>query len=718
MASRVERPLSIAVAAAFVTVAPVAVGPVAGQDRGVSYTLYGTPGLIEMPSAMGAPDGEFAGTLGYLENQLRTTFTFQITPRLTGSFRVTAIDDFSPDVDGRFYDRTFDLRYRLIDEGAWYPAVAIGLQDFIGAGVFSGEYIVASKAVSNAVRVTGGLGWGKLGGQNGFSNPLGLFGDSFETRPPVAEDEAGTLGIDQFFRGDAAFFGGVEWAINPQFTAKIEYSSDAYETTGADTSPAFQDRGVAHESPLNFGLNYRPRPGYHLQLAYLHGSTLALSGTVTLNPNNRPFAGGFDPAPVPVAVRTAADLTADARAQLPQETLRQRLRDALAAEGMRLEAVEIGERQARVRYTNTRYRAEAQAMGRAARAMTQILPASVEVFVLEPMQRGIALSAVTLQRSDIEALENEVGATEDSFARAGFADAQDGAGLVAVDDLRNPFSWGLSPYGRFTLFDEDEPLQIDVGLQLTARYAFQPNLILSGAIRKRLAGDDGTATPRDPDLSDLPVVRRDAGVYAREGDPGLDNLTLAHFGRPGADLYSRVSIGYLERMFGGISTEVLWKPVNSRVALGAEINYVKQRDFDLRLGFQDYEVATGHASVYYDFQNGFHGRVDAGRYLAGDWGATFALDREFENGWRVGGYVTLTDVPFDEFGEGAFDKGVRITIPNDFIFGRPSRRTTDLSLAAASRDAGARLSVDGRLYDAVRGGHGGDLADGWGRFWR
>ena len=45
-------------------------------------------------------------------------------------------------------------------------------------------------------------------------------------------------------------------------------------------------------------------------------------------------------------------------------------------------------------------------------------------------------------------------------------------------------------------------------------------------------------------------------------------------------------------------------------------------------------------------------KVDAGRYLAGDWGATFALDREFDNGWKVGAYFTLTDMPFDEFGEG------------------------------------------------------------------
>ena len=33
------------------------------QDRGVTYTLYGTPGLIEMPSAISANDGQIAATV-------------------------------------------------------------------------------------------------------------------------------------------------------------------------------------------------------------------------------------------------------------------------------------------------------------------------------------------------------------------------------------------------------------------------------------------------------------------------------------------------------------------------------------------------------------------------------------------------------------------------------------------------------------------------------
>jgi hypothetical protein len=178
-------------------------------------------------------------------------------------------------------------------------------------------------------------------------------------------------------------------------------------------------------------------------------------------------------------------------------------------------------------------------------------------------------------------------------------------------------------------------------------------------------------------------------------------------------------------MFAGISTEVLYKPVDSRWALGGELNYVVQRDYDMGFGTQHfddlggpYDVLSGHVSVYYDFANGYHARVDMGRYLAGDLGATFALDREFANGWRVGAYATLTDIPFDDFGEGSFDKGIVVTIPTDWALGVPTRHRNTLNLSSLTRDGGARLNVDRRLYDVVRPGHRDALTESWGRFWR
>ncbi|MCI5086580.1 MAG: YjbH domain-containing protein, partial [Rhodovulum sp.] len=171
-------------------------------------------------------------------------------------------------------------------------------------------------------------------------------------------------------------------------------------------------------------------------------------------------------------------------------------------------------------------------------------------------------------------------------------------------------------------------------------------------------------------------------------------------------------------MFGGVSGEVLWKPVDSPLALGVEVNYAKQRDFDVLFGFQDYDVLTGHVSAYYEFGGGYLGRIDAGRYLAGDWGATFTLDREFANGLRVGAYFTLTDVSFEDFGEGSFDKGIRLSIPLSWLSGEPSQSGFGTSISPTTRDGGQRLSVRNRLYDVTRNLHDPLLAKRWGKFWR
>jgi hypothetical protein len=130
-------------------------------------------------------------------------------------------------------------------------------------------------------------------------------------------------------------------------------------------------------------------------------------------------------------------------------------------------------------------------------------------------------------------------------------------------------------------------------------------------------------------------VRTGAFRYSSDR-PTVERLTLDYTMRPAANLYGRVTLGWLERMYAGASAELLWSPPDSRLALGAEVNYVAQRDFNSIMGVNDLRIATGHLSAYYDFGRGFLGQVDVGRYLAGDVGASLRLERVFANGMRVG----------------------------------------------------------------------------------
>lgn len=684
----------------------------AGAETRPTLNFYGVSGLMDMPDAGMQPDGELSVSVSRLGPTTRSTFTFQITPRLQGSFRYTGVRDLTLGGYGpgqTYFDRSFDLRYRVLDEGRWWPAVTVGLQDFIGTGAYSGEYVVATKTFAEQVRVTAGLGWGRLG-------TYGSFG-SLGTRPAPGVATGGTPNWQQWFRGPVAPFGGVEWQVNDRLGLKMEYSSDAYVLEAGQGL-------MRRRSPLNFGAEYQLNRSVRLGAYYMYGSEIGVAAHFALNPARKVNTGVSGPAPLPVAVRPAraadpgvwGDSWAQAGSQAAAGSLRDAVAKALATEGLQLESLAVDASRAELRIRNNRFDAGAQAVGRAARVLTATMPASVETFDIVPVVHGMGTARVRLRRSDLEALENAPDNAAALRARAELSDAaRSPEGAVRAAGLYPALTWSLGPFARAGFFDPDDPLRLDVGLRLSGTLELSPGVIVSGSVTQRLAGN--LKNYNRPSNSVLPRVRTEDYLRSRR-DAELEKLTLAWYSRPGKDLYGRVTLGYLERGFGGISTELLWKPVNSRLALGGELNYVKQRAFNSALGFGNYTVATGHLSAYYEMPQGFVAQLDVGRYLAGDVGATLSIDREFANGWRVGAFATKTNVSAAQFGEGSFDKGIRLTVPIGWLLGNSARPSYSTTIRPIQRDGGARLSVDGRLYDSVRGYHGKRLDDQWGRVWR
>ena len=703
-----KRTIGWAVAIPVVTLA----GLGAAEPDLFSYSGYGNGGLIEMPTAETAPDAELTTTVLSFGNFTRTTLSFQITPRLSGSFRYSYIDGWISGPNNGLYDRSFDVAYRVLDEGTYRPAVTVGLRDFIGTGVLSSEYIVATKRVTPRLAITGGLGWGRLATRGGFDNPLGALSSRFDTRPGGFSGTGGQVETGRWFRGDAAFFGGLAWQATDKLQIKAEYSSDAYVEENS--------RGlITQSSPWNFGVDYKVNEQIRVQAFYLYGNTFGAALHLVNNPRKSTINGGGHAAPFPVRVRAPGagrDLgwTTDTARQDKARTL---LGAMLQNDGMAIEALDLTASTATLRLRNDRHGSSAEAIGRAARSMSQALPDSIEVFEIVPVSQGVPTAKITVKRRDLETLEHRADATELLWDRVSIEEPSTGRPASGFNkELYPKFEWGLGPYFRASYFDPDAPIRAEVGLQFNAEWNFAPGWYLTGSARKAFGGN--IADSERPSNSVLPRVRSESNIYDAEGDPALTNLTLAYYFKPGENLYGRVTAGYLESHFGGISTEVLWKPVDSKLALGAEVNVVRQRDFDQLFGFRDYQVATGHLSGYYEFDNGFHAQVDAGRYLAGDWGATFALDREFANGWRVGAYATFTDVSFDDFGEGSFDKGLRFTFPLAALLGTATRKKFNSTIQPLTRDGGARLSVDGRLYEGVRDYHASGLDSSWGRVWR
>ncbi len=668
-----------------------------------------------MPTAESQPEGELSFSSTYFAGTLRNTLTFQITPRLSGSFRYAIISNWGPvtTTGGRTYDRSFDARFQLVREGKYRPAVAIGAQDIIGTGIYSGEYVVATKHVTPAVKVTGGIGWGRFGSNNSFANPLAALHPGFATRS-AGFGLGGVPVFGNWFRGPAALFAGVEWQTPVKGLAvKAELSSDAYTLETVDRS-IFNRR-----SSLNFALDYVLKNGTRVSGYYLYGSELGLRVTVGLNPKKPKSGGSVGAAPPPVVPRPKGVIyktewteQADVSA-----VLRANMKKLFKAEGLELVAFSVDPYRAEVRFRNLTHDIAPEAIGRLARLLTQIMPDSVETFVLVPMVKGLATVAITILRSDLEALEHDVDGAEQIFARARFQNAPAMPAGEYISAISYPdFTWSVKPHLQLSLFDPDNPARFDVGIKLEAKAEVRPGLVFSGALIKKIFGNLNenqrvTATA-------LATVRSDVGLYHRSSNAKIEFLTAEYFFQPGTNLYGRVTIGYLEQAFGGVSAEMLWQPVNSSFAIGVEVNFAQKRDYVQLFGFQAYNVVTGHVSAYWDMGNGFTSQVDVGRYLAGDVGATVTIDRAFDNGWKVGAFFTLTNVPFATFGEGSFDKGLRFVMPVSWFSGVPRTETIAKVVRPILRDGGAKLDVPNRLYGLVSDYHGDRLQRRWGRFWR
>ena len=258
---------------------------------------------------------------------------------------------------------------------------------------------------------------------------------------------------------------------------------------------------------------------------------------------------------------------------------------------------------------------------------------------------------------------------------------------------------------------------METGAEFAAGYQLAPGLKISGTVRKSVLTNLTDNNRRSNSV--LPRVHSDWPLYDFAGQNGhIHELALSYNSNLAPGLYSRVRGGLLEPFFAGVGGELLYKPAHWPIGIGIDIHRVRKRNYDMRFDLLDYETTVGHISLYYDAGGMFDIEVNAGRYLAGDWGATTTISRVFGSGWEVGGYATLTDVPFATFGEGSFDKAIFVSIPIDWIISKPTQAQRILTLRPITRDGGANLASARSLNRYVKRSHNAAFQREYGRLWK
>lgn len=682
-----------------------------------SYSDFGGVGLLQMPTARFAPEGQLGISTSLVEPYQRTSVNLQPLPWLEGTLRYTAVRNrlysnnpgFSGDQN--YKDRGVDLKFLLVEESRFQPQVAVGFRDIGGTGLFSSEYFALSKRYFN-FDFTLGLGWGNMGTRGHFKNPFSRLSDRFSFRPSTG-GTPGSVSSINFFRGEyVSLFGGISYQTPIQgLTLKLEYD-------GNDYSKEALNNAQKARTPINVGLTYAWSDWLDLSIGHERGDQWMAQVTLKGNIHRGRGMPKSDPPPEALAPRDLrAEITNFQREnrEAQENGAILRMSESLASLDYRVESVELRGKEMVAAISQPTFRNRAKAIGRAARAMANAAPPDIELLTVLDRQGGLDTQRVSLLRKDLENAVRHEGSPEEMARnlRVQPPSTRSDERLPTENPKLYPkFDWGWSPAMRHHIGGPDDPYFYQIYLRGWSDLQLTRKLSLSAEVGVNLTNNFDKL--RLASNSVLPHVRSDIKEYLKEGSNGITLLQMDYLTNLGPETWARFSAGLFEDMYGGVGGEVLYQPFGKRWAVGADLYRVRQRGFDKRFSFRDYEVTTGHIDLYYKlpFYN-ITAQLSVGQYLAGDRGATISFSRRFESGAEAGVFATKTNVSAQDFGEGSFDKGAFVSIPFDFLSLFSNRSFLGIGWRPLTRDGGQRLIQSKRLYPLVSDTGRGPLLRGW-----
>ena len=676
-----KQPADTTVQAAVVK-APAA-DAVAANNTPFDYTVrptrsdWGTVGLLQMPSARMAEEGTISITASRVEPYSRYSFIYQPFEWLEAGFRYSIItnrrfglDAFSG--DRKYQDKSVDLKVRLLDETAYVPEVAMGLRDIGGTGLFSSEYFVANKRAGK-FDFTLGLGFGNMATGGGISNPFSFISEEFDRRPQVNFGAGGEANSETYFRGEAALFGGVEWQTPWQdLILKVEVDGNDYSNEPLN-NPQVQS------SNINYGAVYRINDYIDFSVSVQRGNTMGFALSFKENVSKYAVPKLTDPKPVVVTQGprpTSTDWEKTVKLVEQQTT-------------WNVESVQQRGSEVQLTVKNADVTYPAKAVDKATAALHENVAESINWFSFNYKNRGAEVAQHVVNRKQWAADKTELPVEQINSDPVAAVEPNSYAYRPVHTDYDPWYNGGVG-LGYEQTFGGANGYLFQFTGYARGEIEFTDSTWVTGRIDHVLGGTFDKFTQRG--TSRLPQVRTNFREYSTASDTKLSNLQLNHVGQLSQNHFYSLYGGYLESMFGGVGGEYLYRPMNSRWALGVDVNKVKQRAFEQDLDFRDYTVNTGHITAYVD--TGFEdilATVSVGQYLAGDKGVTVDLSRVFDNGVKIGAYATKTNVSAEDFGEGSFDKGIYLRVPFDALFTSTVPGDASFNWVQVTRDGGAKL---------------------------
>ena len=603
----------------------------------ISPSSWGITGLIDSPSARFRSEGGLLLQINETHPIRRYNVIFSPFDWFEGGFRYVSIQNRyysnDPEFSGTqsYKDKNFEFKVRLLEETNYLPQLALGFRDFAGTGLFSSEYLTSSKRLGN-IDFTLGLGFGALSSMDdNIRNPLSFLSTEFKHRPIVDTILGGDFNNSTWFRGEGSFFGGANYSVNDNLSLKFDYSTNQYN-----------DQYFNKQSILNYGIVYTAYDWMYLHAGYGSSEDINFGVSIKSDLTNQVYEKKRIQQTTP---KTESKGWIDSVVLKVKNSINWDISSIIDKKNTLIFVVD----------NNIKKNSFETKLALTSEIINLEIPKKYSSFEINFLNFEIENKVFLIDRKNF-ALKRYLYVS-DEVDRNSFYEEKQKKYLKGNEIYKNKdvYTFKLNPSYQQTLGGPDGFVLYSLGAKLTGEAKIDAESKFVFEARKGIV--DNYHKYKQVGKSNVPQVRTHLRQYATQSGITLQSLKLFTLKKHNSLKYM-LYIGAPEKMFAGYGGELFY-PLVKDLYVSYDYNYVKQRDFRQLFSLRDYSVETSHINFYYltpisDLVLNYA----YGKYLAGDVGYTINLFRKFNNGSKMGAFFTRTDLSFEDFGEGSFDKGV------------------------------------------------------------
>jgi hypothetical protein len=630
-------------------------------------------GLLELPSARILQDGHLR--MGYSQTRPYSIYyaTIGLLPRLEAGLRVT--DIYKLDIRvvepgfskkfGSYKDQSPHLKFLLKKEGRFLPAVAVGAIDFVGTGLFKGEYIVASKYNPYIIPMDVTVGYG----HNRFDG----------------------------------FFAGGEIFIHPRLSFLWEYSPidfnyeklvliQHYKVKDKKRLKKIRKAFPKKKSKYNFGLKINFNKIFQTILSYQYGDAFGFNiafnmklGEPWLPHIERRF----------VLKGSAEDFIK--KHNLSYEDF---ISYGLYRIGFRNISVYTKGNCLCMDLENKGYLSNAKALLKIFELIRDYPPKNKNIKYVEVVLKSAGFPVVSyreqLKRIYREPLDFNFLDMR-NFSLGGIKYPRER--VYPIYTKRYSFGYRLKLDTKFA----DRSGYVAYKLKLLFPFSFYINKNF------QVVGAGEIPFYKNITLKSRPYekvpIRSDFVYYFNNMDPYLTTLKVVYFDSYLKNQFINIQAGYLEPMYAGIGGDIFYVLKDGIFAVGIGGDIVKKRDYknSFKLIYKDYTFKD----FYFDFYTYIPGLnvrtvITLARFLGGDRGVRFTFSRSWK-GFDVGAWYTYSNSKgFKNYwNRSKKEYGFFIAIPFRMFQMTDTPRRGVISMSIFNRDIGqlvGRGTVIDRIY--------------------